>query len=107
VIEDELDRLEQLARASGLFQQPEMVEFRIGRLACRWRLGEALAKVGRLPVGRPSKIGKGLPISFQAIIDDLKITDPIAIEAQRIACLPAPELEAFCARAREAAEIPT
>jgi hypothetical protein len=38
---------------------------------------------------------KGLAKSFRAGIDRLKITDPVAIDAQRIACLPPEELEAF------------
>ena len=44
------------------------------------------------------KLATGLA-SFRALIDRLKITDPVAVDAQRIACLPPEELEAFCARA--------
>jgi hypothetical protein len=53
--------------------------------------------------------GKGLPKSFADIIERLKITKPIAIEAQRIACLPPSELESFCVRARAeaAGQLPT
>jgi hypothetical protein len=38
-VERELDLLEQYARDTGLFRHPEMIEFRIGRLVSRWRLG--------------------------------------------------------------------
>jgi N6-adenosine-specific RNA methylase IME4 len=101
-LDKELDLIEQYARDTGLFRDHEMLEFRIGRLVTRWRLGERLAKVmrkGGPGPGRGKKGTKGL-VGFATLIDQLKITDPIAVEAQRIACLPPLELEAFCARAR-------
>jgi hypothetical protein len=68
-----------------------MLEFRIGRLVTRWHLGERLRKVVRGQGQRTDLVGnfgKGLPKSLQAVIDRLKITKPIVVEAQRIACLP-------------------
>jgi hypothetical protein len=80
------------------FRDHEMLEFRIGRLVTRWRPGERLAKVARgHGPGRPGKSANRLADSFRSLIDRLKITDPVAIDAQRIACLPPAELEAFWA----------
>jgi hypothetical protein len=74
-----------------------MIEFRIGRFACRWRLGAALQKVERVQ-GRRSDLAANAAKSFRTICADLNIDTSDATEAQRIACLPAKELEAFCAR---------
>jgi N6-adenosine-specific RNA methylase IME4 len=98
VIDKELDLIEQFARDTGLFRDQEMLEFRLGRLETRWHLGERLAKVERGQGFRD--FAKRLAKSFRAVIDRLRITDPIALEAQRIACLPLHELQAFCDRAR-------
>jgi N6-adenosine-specific RNA methylase IME4 len=108
-IDRELDLIEQHARDTGLFRDHEMLEFRIGRLVARWRLGEALARVERAPgPGRGKKEPRGLG-SFQHVIERNQLTWPAVQQAQRIACLPPQELEAFCARAREeaAGQLPT
>jgi hypothetical protein len=69
----------------------------------RWHLGARLAMLERAQGQRTDLVNfaKRLAKSFRAVIDRLKITDPVAVEAQRIACLPPEELEAFCRQARE------
>jgi hypothetical protein len=84
-----------------------MLEFRIGRLVTRWHLGQRLTKMKRTP-GRRTDLVKGLT-GFDDLIERFKVTKPMALEAQRIACLPPSELEGFCVRTREreAGQLPT
>jgi N6-adenosine-specific RNA methylase IME4 len=106
-IDRELDLIEQYARDTGLFRPPEMLEFRIGRFVARWKLGEALAGIERAPGPGRGKKDRDAPQSFSRLLGRLKVDSSSATDAQRIACLPAYELEAFCARARQSSEPPT
>ena len=51
----------------------------------------------------------GLKRSFGELLEKIGVIKSAALEAQRIACLPPDELEAFCARARKeaAGQLPT
>ena len=100
-IDVELGLLEQFARASGLFHEKEMLSFRLMRIMSRLSLGDRLAEVARAPgPGRGKKEIKALT-SFDGLLDRLKVTKPIALEAQRMSCLPPHEREAFFGKARE------
>jgi hypothetical protein len=84
-----------------------MMEFRLGRFAAWWRLGEALSKVGRGTGPGRGKKGVSALTSFREVLERLKIDPDSAMNAQRIACLPPEELEAFCASKRESSDLPT
>jgi N6-adenosine-specific RNA methylase IME4 len=107
-IDRELNLIEQYARDTGLFRDHEMLEFRIGRLVTRWHLGERLAKVERAQGHRNDIVGSPTK-SLRAILERIKIDIHDGHDAQRIACLPPQELEAFCVSAREeaAGQLPT
>ena len=84
-----------------------MMEFRLGRFASRWRLGEALSQIKRgAGPGRGKKI-VGADNLFMATTERLALARETVVDAQRIACLPAEELEAFCAEKRGSPDIPT
>ena len=98
-LDKELHLLEQYARDTGLFRDPEMLEFRIGRLVTRWHLGERLAKVEREPGKRTDLLPSGSRL--KTVKETTGLVDREVQAAQRIARLPPSELEAFCKRARE------
>lgn len=105
-VERELGRLEEDARAAGLFRPEETLEMRLSRFLARWRLGEALAPMDRS--GGPGRGKKGVSVetSFRALLDQLSVAAKAALQAQRVACLPFKELEKFCASARKAGDAP-
>jgi hypothetical protein len=106
-IERKLSMVEEIARRSGLFRPEETLEFRLSRFLARWRLGEALAPMERSGgPGRGKKDVSGLT-SFRALLTEIRVDPDSAMNAQRVACLPFPELEKFCNWARKAGDAPT
>ena len=108
-LDKELDLIEQYARDTGLFRDLEMLEFRIGRLVTRWHLGQRLMKAGRGKRGPKSGNLFSPEKQYVVLLDKVGLGTRQAQEAQRIACLPPPELEGFCVRVREreAGQLPT
>lgn len=72
------------------------------RLVARWHLGERLAKIERGHGPGRGKKGAANAVSFLAVCQRIKLDTSDATDAQRIACLPPAELEAFCGRDRRA-----
>jgi N6-adenosine-specific RNA methylase IME4 len=106
-IERELSALEDYARRAGRFRPEETLEFRLSRFMARWRLGEALAPMERgTGPGRGKKDVSALT-SFRALLAEIRVDPDSAMNAQRVACLPQPELDKFCNWARKAGEAPT
>jgi N6-adenosine-specific RNA methylase IME4 len=106
-VERNLSLLEDYARSAGLFRPEEELEFRLGRFIARWRLGEALASIERGAGPGRGKKGFDSSKSFMKLIDELRVAKDAAIAAQRIACLPLPELDKFCNVARKDGDAPT
>ena len=101
-LDKELDLIEHYARDTGLFRDHEMLEFRIGRLVTRWHLGERLARVERAPGKRTDLVPTDTRL--KKVMETTTLVKREIQEAQRIACLPPSELEAYCKRARELAD---
>jgi hypothetical protein len=68
------------------------------RMAARWKLGRALAKVERATA--PGK-GKMALTSLTSLLQKLSLTKPIALEAQRIGCMPDEEMARLFEEARK------
>ena len=62
----------------------------------RWHLGERLAKVGRGKRGPKSENCFSEEKQYVAMLDKIGLATRQAQEAQRIACLPPDEHQAFC-----------
>jgi hypothetical protein len=87
-------------RVACLFRPEETLEFRLKRFLARWRLGEALAPMERGTPGPKSYVSRETQLSFRSLLKDIKVDPKSAMEAQRVSCLPFPELEKFCNVAR-------
>jgi N6-adenosine-specific RNA methylase IME4 len=104
-IDRDLDLIERYAREAGLLQPVELVEFRLGRFIARWKLGEALAKIVRAPGATSELVRVGT--RFAEVLSKIGVGSRQAQAAQRVACLPYSELEAFCQRMRLRDDLPS
>ena len=89
-----LDAFEQYMHDCGLYNIEDMRPINEARMAARWKLGRALAKIDRAQGNRTSERG------FTKFITDLGLTKPTAQEAQRIGCLPDEEMARIFEEAR-------
>jgi N6-adenosine-specific RNA methylase IME4 len=112
-IDRELHLIEEYARDSGLFGQPEFMDIRLGRFASRWKLGARLAKIERAAGPRAGAAGPGRGkhvsalTSFRERLEQVKVDPDTAMNAQRIATIPPDEFQAFCERMRGEEDLPS
>jgi hypothetical protein len=67
----------------------------------RWKLGRLLSKIERGRAGQPKKnVLTRLGHSFRTLLKTLGLTDPLAIQAQRIGAMPEAAIEKIFARAQ-------
>jgi hypothetical protein len=95
-VEKQLDTLETAMTNSGLYSPDELRSVNELRMKARWGLGALLRKVWR-KVGRPSKLSPAAT-KFRAELKRIGLDHQVALEAQRIACMPKVELEKVLAR---------
>jgi hypothetical protein len=91
-IEVDLERAEELMRASGKFTVDQMRIINETRMHAVWKLGRLLAKVER-KVGRPSEKSSRPGMIFKAFLAKLDLNKNRAQERARIGAMPPDELE--------------
>jgi hypothetical protein len=79
----------------GLYSVEDMRPINETRMAARWKLGKALAKVERAQGDRTSERG------FTKFIAELGLTKPTARDAERLGCMPDEEMARLFEEARK------
>ena len=100
-IEDKIDSIEGYMRRTGLYSTAEIRPVNETRMWARWKLGGLLKEEQRgTPGGRKLQV-TGLPVAFHKRLQQLRLSKPIAIEAQRINAMPKSEVERILAWAAQ------
>jgi hypothetical protein len=86
-----LESFQNLMEKTGLYSAEEIFEVNHGRMTARWKLGVALKEVERAEPGPRGKENKERGLSY--LSEQLNLTKPVVIEAQRMAALPRKELD--------------
>jgi N6-adenosine-specific RNA methylase IME4 len=102
-IDNELSAAEAFMRESGLYDPEEIRPLNETRMQARWKLGGLLARIERKPGGRGKKALTGLGV----LLEKIGLTDPVAIQAQRISHLPENELEKVLVRCHKEGDLCT
>jgi|GEM_PF-1282477 len=104
----QLDAFETYMHDCGLYSVEDMRPVNEVRMLARWKLGQALAKVERTHVagpGRGRSEAKTALSSLTLFLENLGLTKPTALDAQRIGTLPKLELERAFTEWRERGEL--
>ena len=99
-INAQADAFEQYMHDCGLYSIEDMRPINELRMAARWKLGRALAQVERgAGPGRGKKVS-GDQTSFRDLLRSIDLDKNVAMEAQRIGCLPDKEMPRIFDEAR-------
>lgn len=100
-VEHGIDMYEGWLRAAGLWAMDKIRPVNEMRIKARWKLGQLLALEGRAQGARTDLTLSGDPTKFRDLLEKIGVKPDMAMEAQRIAALPEPELEKALADARK------
>lgn len=95
-IETKLDGFEHYMKQTGLYTTEQIRPFNEARMLARWKLGQALAKIEKVPGPKSSRGGN----NYSTFLKALGLDKNRAQEAQRIGTLPRPELNKELASAK-------